>query len=392
MLDLAKFVPTRAGEPHRRSGGLGLWRLKIATQLRRALFLILLSPTVLCLLYYGVVAADEFESETRFVVRSPATANATTGLSFLVQLGLVRSQDDSYIVHDFLTSRDALRELETSEPLLDMYSRPQADFLARFPSIIFGRTDEELYEYYQRMITVIHSEKTGITTLKTYAFTAGDAQRIAQALLRQGEALINRINRRIQSDAIANSERRLEAARAKVVEAQTALVTFRNTELTIDPEKSAVALMDLIGRLAAELGLVQAQMTQLNQSATGSPTLTALQVRASALETQIREERLKISGNKGLADRISKYERLSLELEFANRSMTAAEAEAAKARSEATRQLLYLERIVEPSLPDEATYPKRMRKIVTVFVVNILLASLLWLVVTGVKEHGAGSR
>jgi capsular polysaccharide transport system permease protein len=273
-----------------------------------------------------------------------------------------------------------------------MYSRPQADFLARFPSIIFGRTDEELYEYYQRMITVIHSEKTGITTLKTYAFTAGDAQRIAQALLRQGEALINRINRRIQSDAIANSERRLEAARAKVVEAQTALVTFRNTELTIDPEKSAVALMDLIGRLAAELGLVQAQMTQLNQSATGSPTLTALQVRASALETQIREERLKISGNKGLADRISKYERLSLELEFANRSMTAAEAEAAKARSEATRQLLYLERIVEPSLPDEATYPKRMRKIVTVFVVNILLASLLWLVVTGVKEHGAGSR
>ena len=48
-------------------------------------------PSILAALYYYAIAADQYESEARFVVRSAARSDAPGGLSFLVQLGLARS-------------------------------------------------------------------------------------------------------------------------------------------------------------------------------------------------------------------------------------------------------------------------------------------------------------
>ena len=69
-------------------------------------------PTALALIYYGLIASDVYISESRFVVRSPQR-QVQTGLSSLLQgTGFSRSQDDTYSVHDFVLSRDALKELD----------------------------------------------------------------------------------------------------------------------------------------------------------------------------------------------------------------------------------------------------------------------------------------
>ena len=121
--------------------------------------------------------------------------------------------------------------------------------------------------------------------------------------------------------------------------------------------------------------------------------MNSLQRKAAALTQQITEERSKIARDEGgLAARIAAYERLILEREFASRMLGAAETELVRARAEAARQLLYLERIVEPNLPDYATLPKRWRQVVTFLVVNVLLLCLVWLVFSGVREHGTDGR
>ena len=354
---------------------------------------VLLLPTILCATYYYVIAADQYQSEGRFVVRSSAKPDTLGGLSFLVQLGLVKSQDDAFIVQDYITSRDALKALAAAIPLKELYNRDGADFLARYPSILYGPKEEQFYKYYQQMVTVIHGDKTGITTLKADAFRPEDAHLIAETLLKLSEGLVNQINRRLQTDAIANSVAELVTAQARVIAAQAALTEFRNRELVVDPARNAVALAELIAHFSAELGGAQAQVAEMKVSSPGSPQLAVLQRRAAALEQQISQERGRVAGDKGgLAARIAVYERLVLEREFSNRMLGAAESELVRARAEAARQLLYLERIVEPNLPDDATLPKRLRKVITFLVINVLLLCLTWLVYSGVKEHATDGR
>ena len=347
-------------------------------------------PSILASLYYFVVAGDQYESEARFVVRSAARPEAPGGLSFLVQLGLARSQDDSFIVQEFMASRDAIEKLKGRLPLLAMFDRDGADFLARYPSLLYGPEEEKFYRYFRSMVTVAHTDKTGISTLTVRAFRPVDAHDIAETLLQLGEDLVNRINGRIQADAIATSQSELNAAQQRMISAQSRLTEFRNKELMVDPARSAVALAELIARLSAELGMVHAQITETQASSAHGPQLLGLQRKALALDHQIAEERRRVADDKdGLATRIAAYERLQLEREFARRLLSNSETELARARSEATRQLLYLERVVEPHLSDYPTQPKRTRSVMTIFAANLVFMLIGWLIWSGVTEHGA---
>lgn len=354
---------------------------------------LLLLPSILAALYYGAVASDQYESEARFVVRSANRPEMSGTLSFLVQLGLARSQDDSFIVQDFIGSRDAVERLKARLPLDRIFGPPGADFLARWPSILYGPQDEELYKYLKRMISVVHSERTGITTLKVRTFDAADAKAVADALLRESEDLVNRLNGRLLTDAIANSAGEVKNAQERLITAQTRLTEFQNRELMVDPVRNAVALGELIARLSAELGVVQAQIAEMKGGTAASPQLAPLQRKATALQQQIIEERRRIADDRdGLAGRLTTYERLQLEREFARRVLTSAEAELVRARSDATRQMLYLERIVEPRELDDSIEPRRARLVATVFAGNLILILVLWLLASGLSEHAPHRR
>lgn len=369
----------------RRSTGARVARLWRFRAVRLGL---LYAPTLLAAIYYGLIAADQYESEAQFVVRSAARPEFPGGLSFLVQLGLARSQDDSFVVQQFLTSRDAIERLRVKVPLEAMFNRDGADFLARFPSIFYGPEAEEFYLYFQRMVSVVHIDKTGISTLRVHAFRADDAHAIAATLLLLGEELVNRLNKRLQVDAIGASQTELVNAQARLVGAQTALTEFRNRELMIDPAKNAVALAERIARLSADLGTTQAQISEARAGTATGPQLVVLQRKARSIEEQIARERGSIADDReGLAARIAAYERLVLDREFASRMLASSEAELARARSDAMRQLLYLERVVEPHRPDWPTQPRRTRIILTVFAANCLLLMTAWLLYSGLREH-----
>jgi len=354
---------------------------------------VLFLPTLLGAVYFFGIATAQYESEARFVVRSAARPEVPGTLAFLTQLGFGRSQDDSFIVQDFMTSRDVIEKLRTKLPLDAIFNVDGADFLARYPSIVFGPEAEEFYRYFQRMVSVVHADKTGISTLRVRAFRAADARDIAEVLLSLGEDLVNRINERLRTDAIRNSLTELDTSQLRLIKAQVAITDFRNRELLVDPTSSAIALAELIARLSAELGATQVQIAEMKSGAAGSPQLLSLQGKAAALEAQILRERTRIAGDEhGLAQRIATYERLVLDREFARRMMSAAETDLARARSDAARQSLYLERVVEPFLADYPTRPKRIADVLTIFVVNAMSVLIGWLIVTGVREHAAAHR
>jgi capsular polysaccharide transport system permease protein len=148
----------------------------------------------------------------------------------------------------------------------------------------------------------------------------------------------------------------------------------------------------LIGRLGTDLAETQSRASELEKSSPNDPGLTELRGRASALQQQIDAERNKITReSSGLADKLSDYERLTLDREYAKASLDRALNALDSARAEARRQQLFLERIVNPNLPDAATMPRRIWTFCTMLALNLVGLMVVWLMTTGLREHSSFS-
>ncbi len=100
------------------------------------------------------------------------------------------------------------------------------------------------------------------------------------------------------------------------------------------------------------------------------------------------EEKKRIGGTaQALAPLIADYERLVLEREFADRTLASALASLESARSEAQRQQLYLERVVEPHASDYPTQPKRIMWIAISIALSFAAYTILRTLLDNVREH-----
>jgi capsular polysaccharide transport system permease protein len=361
---------------------------------RLSILCILLSPIIFAVAYYGFIASPRFVSEARFVVKTASRPNIGGGLATLLQMtGISRAQDDTFAVQDFILSQAALAAMPKSVDVRSIYGTPTADALARYPNFFYGNSDEELHKYLQWMITVNYNPNTSISSLKVEAFSALEAQTIAKSLLDMSEIVINRINERIRNDSITNAEAEVSNLERRVMQSQAAITEFRNREMMIDPAASSLMVLELVAQLSSELSRTNAVISEMQAAAPDNPQLPSLIGRADGLEQQIAKERARItSKSDGLADKIAVYERIVIEREFAERMLAAAITSMEAARSEARRQQLYLQRVVEPTLPDTALEPKRSFTIFTFFGGNLILLLIVWLMRTGINSHAFSMR
>ncbi len=81
---------------------------------RRWLIVLVILPTLLATIYYSVIAADVYQSESRFVIKTPSQKQTQmSSIANLIQsTGLSSGQDQTNEVIDYIQSRNALRDLE----------------------------------------------------------------------------------------------------------------------------------------------------------------------------------------------------------------------------------------------------------------------------------------
>ncbi len=368
------------------------WPQSIAKWMRSQLLLIVMViiPGLLGGIYYGFICADQYISETQFVVRSPNRNSAGLLSGFLQSTGFVRAQDDSYIVTQFIKSRAAVDALVEKDGLKEKLSRPEADFLSRYPLSWSEANGEGLFKHYLDIINIRTDTGSGVTTLSVRAFRAEDAQRLASALVQHAEELINRLNDRARADAIRYAQVEVSDSQVRLSNMQKTLTDFRNRESLVDPTKQSTAALDMIARLSDDLAASKTRLAALDEQAPQSPQGEALRARVTAMERQISEERAHIVGNDGsMAPRIAQYEQLLLEREMAAKMLTSATVSLENAKIDAQRQQLYLERIADPNLPDHALYPKR---IVAFSMLLAICFACFWITrffINQVYEHAA---
>ena len=353
-----------------------------------SLLLVVALPTLLAAVYFLLIASPRYVSEARFIVRAAAQPQPSSVGVALQGVGLSPVQTDAFAVHDWMRSRDAVIELSARANLEEVLGAPGADPFSRWPRPGEGRTTEGLHRAFRRFVSVGYDSTTGISVLRVEAYDPEDSRRLAEALLQGGERLVNRLNERAAADAVAEGARAVDEAEARLAAVQGRLTAFRNRERFIDPQGAAEAGTQLITALSTQLATLRADRAQLAAEAPQSPQLPSLDGRIAALSRQIAAERAKIAGEAdSLAPRVSAYEDLVLERQFADRQLAEATTALVEARQEARRQALYLERVVGPGLPDEATRPRRWRAVLIVFVGALIIWAIGRLLVAGLREH-----
>lgn len=362
---------------------------RLVRRFDRVFLITVLLPTLVAALYYGLVASDVYISESRFVVRSPQRP-AQSGLGALLQ-GTVfsRSQDDTYSVHDYMRSRDALSELEAKRGLRALFSRAEVDPVNRFPGLEWWDSSfEALYRHYLRHVAVEYDTVSSITVLRVRAYSAGDAQAINEQLLEMGERLVNTMNLRSRRDLIQVAEAEVRMAEERAKGAAAALSSFRSNKSVFDPDRQSAIQLQSVVRLREELLSARSQLDQVRRVAPSNPQIVVLEARVAALQKAVDDESARVVGReRGLSAQSPDFDRLALEKTFAERQLAAALGALDTARNEAARKQLYLERLVQPNLPDRAVEPRRLRSVLTVLAIGLVLWGILTLVIASVREH-----
>jgi capsular polysaccharide transport system permease protein len=350
--------------------------------------LIVVIPTATSATYYGLFASDVFISESHFIVRS-AHKQAPTGLTALIQgTGLSRSTDDTYTVHDYMKSRDAMGRIDGAKALREVFGSTSIDRIARFDGFRLDGSREALFKFYQKMIVVEFDTTTGISTLRVHAFNAEDARRMNEQLLQMGESLVNELNERARKDTIEFAQREVAIAEGKSREAAAALSAYRNENAVLDPEKQGAMQLQGLAKLQDELIATTVQITQVKTLSPDNPQLPSLQKRLASIQGAIAAETSKVAGGRAsLSEKAAEYERVAMDRVFAEKQLATALSSLEQARADAQRKQLYLERIAQPSLPDLGLEPRRARSVFATLFVGMLAWGILGMLIAGVREH-----
>ncbi len=286
--------------------------------------LVVVFPTLLAVYYYGFIASDVYVTESRFVVRSPQKNSVGSLADVFSKVGFAKSDDDSYVVRDYVLSRDALDLLNKKLNVVDAYSSDSIDIMNRFPGIKYWDTSREAFlRYYQTRVGVVVDPTSAISTLTVQAFDPKTALAINQTLLELSEAFVNQLNSRARQDLISAAMSEVNLAKAKLETSSLELAKARGRAQTFtDGEKQLILI-----------------------------------------------------------------QRLTLEKDFAGQQLAAAMSALEQARVEAIRKQVYLERVAQPVLPDAALLPDRMRGVLMYLVLGLLAWSILSLLIAGAREH-----
>lgn len=379
-------------EVHRSTRFNNIW-LKVKRQRWFMLFVVV--PSIVAIVYFGFIASDVYVSEARFVIKSPdRKQTSTSSLASLIQTtGLSAGQEQTNEIIDYLRSRDALLQLSKRVDVKASFYSPGTDSLSRFPAPFSNDTFENLYKFYGKMVDARLDHDTNNAVLTVKAFNPRDAQRLNENLLELSENLVNQLNFRANTHGISEARKNLAEAQDRVRKARIAMGVYRNSSELLDPKSEGQGVLEVTTGLISQRAALQAQLDTISRAAPDNPSIPALRQQIGALSSEIAGQTSRaVGGPAGIASKLTGYEAVAVEQEFATQMLNAASARLEQAHSDAQKQQFYLERIVEPNVPDQALLPSRLKQTLTVIGASLCLYLVGWMLIVGILEHSPDDR
>jgi capsular polysaccharide transport system permease protein len=360
-------------------------RLRLRHALLALSFLVcVVLPASLAAAYLWGRAADQYASTVGFSVRREEGGSAIELLGGLTSISGTSSSDTD-ILFEFLQSQRLVTDLDARLNLREIWSKAADDPFFAFE----GESVEDLVEYWERMVEVAYDKASGLIEVRVLAFDPDDAQRIAAALFDASAKMINELSAIAREDSIRYARTDLDESIERLKVAREAVTAFRNRHQLVDPRIELQNQGGLLGTLQAQLAAALIEQDLLRDTTRpDDPRLTQAQRRIEVIEARIAAERGKVGlvgsggalgtgGGDAFASLVGEYERLSVDLEFAERTYVATLAAYDAALAEARRKSRYLAAYAQPTRAETSRFPERG----TLFGLLALFLFLAWAIV-----------
>ncbi|GGO59955.1 capsular polysaccharide transport system permease protein [Roseovarius pacificus] len=354
--------------------------------------ILVLVPFVLCVFYLFVIADDQYASRVGFAVRSEEINSAQDLLGGISSSLSGTSSSDADILYEFIQSQNLVERVNADLDLVTMYTVPSFD-----PVFAYHPTGqiEDLAEYWKRMVQVSYDSNTGLIALRVNAFRAEDARAIAERIVAESTRLINDLSAIARQDATRYARAELELSLERLKGARETLTQFRSRTQLVDPSADIQGQMGLLNSLEAQLAEANIELNLLLEtSREGDPRVSQARRRIAVITNLIEEERTKFGfGGTTRADGtdystlVGEFERLMVDLEYAEKSYLAAQTALDTALAEAQRQSRYLATYTNPTMAQSSRYPKRFLLSVIAGAVLLLSWALLVLVYYSLRDR-----
>jgi len=345
-------------------------------------------PTLFAILYYGFLASDMYVSEAKVAVRSAKSGVSTNGLTALLASPVLSSGgQDSLVVMEYASSLDMVEQLGNRVDFVDHYASRDNDFLSRLRK---NATSDEVLRYYRDQVNIKRDIMSDVLTIKVRAFSPEMAQEITSLIIELNEELVNTLSNRMEDDAILSARTEVDRAVQHLRKTAQDINRFQSANDSVSPKDESIALFGRLSVIESRLSETRATLSEtMAYMREDSADVVVLKNRIVALERQLNLEKGRVtgSGNGDLGSLVENFQPLVLEQEIAQQGYAASLASFEAARIEAQRKKQYLIRFVEPSLPDAASEPRRLIKIVTVMVYSFLAYLIFGLLWSALKDH-----
>jgi capsular polysaccharide transport system permease protein len=328
--------------------------------------LMVLVPLAATVFYLMAIAQDQYISTAGFTVRSQKNTGASELLGGLANIAGSSTASDSDILYEFIQSQEMVEAVEQAVPLRTHYSQywPLDWAFSLWPNA----SREELLWYWHRVVGISFDRSSGLIEVQAVAFDPETARSITRAIVEESQIRINALNERSREDAMRYARKDLDEALERLKIAREELASFRTRTRIVDPAADIESRMGVMNNLQQQLAEALIEYDLLSgRVAEGDPRLTKAQQHIDVIRQRIDIERQTFTSastdtgavGEDYPSLISEYERLTVDLQYAEQTYRAALTSLETTRAEASRQSLYLATYIKPTLAQDSKYPNR---------------------------------
>ncbi len=351
-----------------------------------------LVPTLLTVGYLAFYASDQYETEMSFTVQqgTKSQRSVTGVMALAAQIsGFSSTSQETFMVLEYLRSAAVVHDIGGAAFLEPIFARNDIDYLARMDQKL---PIEDIVEFWRDKVIPELDARSGIINLKIRAFSAEDSELVAKKLLTLTEKLVNGISLRSRNDTLQRVEQDVKRSANILAETRLKLLSFRNTEQSIDPVQDAEQISIMITDLTLKRIEIETELeTMTKQSSGNSPAIRVKKDQLDAFNQQITKLEARLTGSVGAKDTVSskliEYETLKTELAYREKLYSITLSGYEQAREEVEKQQIFVIPIVSPSVAESSTYPNFAETTVSIFMLCAALWSVLALTIAAVRDH-----
>ncbi|HAW2170032.1 TPA: sugar transporter [Escherichia coli] len=337
-------------------------------------------------LYFCVIVSDRYVSRAELVVKQADQIKMLPDTLSMLGLG-GSNHEDVLLIQDYLKSPDLLDKIDKDLGLKAHYQSHSIDYFSRLPGDV---SREEFIKYYRQHLSLHLDELSGVLTIELQAFDPAYGQRVVGLMLKESEGFINKLGHQVALEQLAFVEKEVDRAYQRVQTEKAKVLDFQNSHHLISPESTSSARLGVVSQIEAQLAQQQAQLKQLQSyMKETAPAVVSVKARVEALTEQLAQEQARLTGvdKDAMNEVTARYMDVQTQATLATDLYKSGLISLEQARVEAYRKLKHLLVVSQPTLAEDAEYPRRLYNLLTTGVLLCLLYGLIIMGLATLREH-----